>query len=110
MGNSILIKLCMPFGCSIACKTWELFATFLEFCVTRHSKVGYLLHYLDDFLFGGKANSNHCASIMAVFHEQMTLLGVPVSEEKTEGPTTKLVFLGLKLIQKRWSLVSQWIK
>ena len=85
----------MPFGCSIACKTWELFATFLEFCVTRHSKVGNLLHYLDDFLFGGKANSNHCASIMAVFHEQMTLLGVPVSEDKTEGPTTRLVFLGL---------------
>ena len=43
----------MPFGCSLACKTWELFASFLEFCVARHSTFGSLLHYLDDFLFGG---------------------------------------------------------
>ncbi|MBV2113440.1 MAG: hypothetical protein KUF82_21005 [Candidatus Thiodiazotropha sp. (ex Ctena orbiculata)] len=87
----------MPFGCSIACQTWELFSTFLEFCVARQSSVGKLLHYLDDFLFGGKKGTNQCASIMAVFQDKMTLLGVPVASEKTEGPTTKICFLGLEI-------------
>ena len=84
----------MPFGCSIACQRWELYSTFLEFCVTRQSLVGKLLHYLDDFLFGGKKGTNRCAYIMSVFQGKMTLLGVPIAYEKTEGPTTKICFLG----------------
>ena len=87
----------MPFGCSIACKTWELFASFLEFSVARQATVGRLLHYLDDFLFGGKKGTNQCASIMAVFQDKMMLLGVPIAVEKTEGPSTKICFLGLEI-------------
>ena len=87
----------MPFGCSISCQTWELFATFLEFCVRRASPCGSLLHYLDDFLFGGKKDTNDCTFIMSVFMDKMQLLGVPIASDKTEGPTTKLSFLGLEL-------------
>lgn len=87
----------MPFGCSIACQTWELFATFLEFAIARQSSVGRLIHYLDDYLFGGKKGTNHCAFIMSIFHEKMALLGVPISEDKTVGPTTSLCFLGLDI-------------
>ena len=74
----------MPFGCSIACQCWELYSTFLEFYVARQSSVRKLHHYLDDFLFGGKKG-------------KMTLLGVPIAHEKTEGPTTKICFLGLEI-------------
>ena len=87
----------MPFGCSISCHTWEDFATFLEFSVSRDSSVGRLLHYLDDYLFGGKKGTNHCACIMSVFKDKMNSLGVPIALDKTEGPTTKLIFLGLEL-------------
>ena len=87
----------MPFGCSISCHTWELFATFLEFCVARQSQYRSLLHYLDNFLFGGRKGTNHCACILSVFMTKMRSLGVPVASEKTEGPTTKLSFLGLEL-------------
>ena len=59
--------------------------------------VGELEHYLDDFIFGGKANTNHCAVIMANFQSCCQRLGVPISEEKTEGPATVIVFLGLEL-------------
>ncbi|MCG8031789.1 MAG: hypothetical protein JAZ03_06400 [Candidatus Thiodiazotropha taylori] len=95
--NKFYFDKSMPFGCSIACHTWEVFATFLEFCVSRQSSVGKLLHYLDDYMFGGKKGTNQCACIMSVFHDKMTVLGVPVASEKTEGPTTKLVFLGLEI-------------
>lgn len=87
----------IPFGCSISCATFEKFATFLEFAVHRRSPVGRLLHYLDDFLFGGKKNTKDCQTIMKHFQACMLELGVPIAREKTEGPTTVLVFLGLEL-------------
>lgn len=34
---------------------------------------------------------------MSVFKEKMTLLGVPIATEKTEGPKTKICFLGLEI-------------
>lgn len=75
----------MPFGCSISCRTWELFATFLEFCVARKSQYGSLLHYLDNFLFGGLQGTNHCTCIFSVFMAKMKSL---LHRKKTEGPTT----------------------
>ena len=87
----------MPFGCSIACKTFESFSTFLEFVVARQASAGKLLHYLDDFLFGGKSGTNQCAHIMSLFQEKMKLLGVPIADKKTEGPTTRICFLGLEI-------------
>ena len=87
----------LPFGCSISCATFDRFATFLESAVLRRSPVGRLLHYLDDFLFGGRKNTRECQIIMNHFHSCMSELGVPVAVEKTEGPTTVLIFLGLEL-------------
>lgn len=60
----------MPFGCSIARRPWELFATFLEFNVASHSELGRLRQYLDDFLFGDRKGTNQCASIMGVFKQK----------------------------------------
>ena len=86
---------CLPFGCSISPATFERFSTFLEFAVRKRSNVGELLHYLDDFLFGGKPGSNECHCIMKNFEDCMSDLGVPIATEKTEGPKTVIIFLGL---------------
>ena len=74
------------------------FFYFSGICVARQSSntERRVLHYLDDFLFGGKIKTNHCACIMAVFAEKMTLLGVPTASGKTESPTMKLLFFGLE--------------
>ena len=87
----------MLFGCSKSCNTWEKFARFLEFAVKRHSNRGDLLHYLDDFLFGGQGNTDQCQHIMGIFKLTLQSIGVPIAVEKTEGPTTVLCFLGLEL-------------
>ena len=87
----------LPSGCSISCAIFEKFATFLEFAVRRRSPVGQLLHCLDDFLFGGKRNTQDCQIIMGHFQKCMSELAVPIAGEKTEGPTTVLCFLGLEL-------------
>lgn len=95
--DNFYIDKAMPFGCSKSCSTWEKFARFLEFCVSRHATRGKLLHYLDDFLFGGKRNTDQCQHIMATFETSMKNLGVPIAIEKTEGPQTVICFLGLEI-------------
>lgn len=87
---------CLPFGCSISCSTFEKFATFIEFCTRKRLMTGDLLHYLDDYLFGGK-NKNECAHVMLEFTLCTTRLGVPIAVDKTEGPKQVLVFLGLEI-------------
>ena len=86
----------LPFGSSISCRIFETFSTFLEFCVRQRMPSGKLIHYLDDFLGGEKA-SDICSLIMKVFETCMSDLGVPLATDKTTGPTTVIVFLGLEL-------------
>ena len=69
----------------------------MEFCVARQTNVDRLLHYLDDFLFGGKKGTNKCAYIMSAFHGKMALLGVPMSSDKTNAKKQKSVFWGLEI-------------
>ena len=87
---------CLPFGCSISCSLFEKFATFLEFCIRGRMRSGRLLHYLDDFL-GGDRSENLCRAIMHTFQNCVGELNVPLAEEKSEGPSEIIVFLGLEL-------------
>jgi hypothetical protein len=56
--SDYFINKCMPMGCSISCSTFEKFSTFLHWLTTKESNSENLDHYLDDFFFAGKANSN----------------------------------------------------
>ena len=86
----------LPFGASISCITFERFSRFLEFSVKTQLKSGGLIHYLDDFL-GADKNVQSCTLGLQVFRDTMSELGVPLADEKTEGPCEVLVFLGLEL-------------
>ncbi|MCU7858829.1 MAG: hypothetical protein KZQ86_03130 [Candidatus Thiodiazotropha sp. (ex Lucinoma kastoroae)] len=86
----------VPFGCSVSCRTFEVFATFLEFAVKRRMVSGKLIHYLDDYLGGDKSYAL-CEQIMEIFRSCLASLCVPLAEEKTEGPSEVLCFLGLEL-------------
>ncbi|MCU7801309.1 MAG: hypothetical protein KZQ70_14550, partial [gamma proteobacterium symbiont of Lucinoma myriamae] len=44
---------CLPFGCSVSCKTWEIFATFLEFLVRKNAGRMYCITWTI-FLVAGK--------------------------------------------------------
>ena len=57
---------------------------------------GELIHYLDDFLRGDKCEWS-CSNIMSIFSTVMSEINVPIADEKTEGPSEVLVFLGLEL-------------
>ena len=57
----------------------------------RHS-----LHYLDNFLFLGAPASPHCEDALH-FTLKMSREGVQVCNEKTEGPSTSITFLGIEI-------------
>ena len=88
---------CLPFGLSYSCALWEKFAHFLHYAVRESCTVGELEHYLDDFLFGGEAGTTDCQEIMTSFFKTCGKMGVPVADEKTEGPQTIIIFLGFEL-------------
>jgi hypothetical protein len=91
----------LPFGLRSSCKLWELFAAALQFmcekldCGSPHE----VIHYVDDFLFvlspiGGKIVAD---ALLRAALDLCAKLGVPMADEKVEGPTTCLTFLGIQL-------------
>lgn len=91
------IDKCMPMGCSISCSTFEKFSTFLQFELKRRTNSQNIDHYLDDFFFAGSPSSNSCQYLMDAFTELCNEVGVPIADDKTEGPTTCLTYLGYQL-------------
>ncbi|KAK3108908.1 hypothetical protein FSP39_018419 [Pinctada imbricata] len=91
------IDKCLPLGCAKSCKLWENFSTFLEWYLRKKVGLDTVHHYLDDFLFMGKHDTNECTKLMTEFVTICDFIGVPLAHEKTVGPTTKLVFLGIEI-------------
>ena len=54
-------------GCSISCSLFEKFASFLQWAVQDQSGIQTVDHYLDDFLFLGRPDTNDCSLLMETF-------------------------------------------
>ena len=55
------------------------------------------LHYQDDFLILGYGWSNKCGVALQRVLRICAYLEVPIVQKKTEGPATRLVFLGIEI-------------
>ena len=84
-------------GCSIPCSAFEKFSTFIEWKLRNQTGCRSMVHYLDDYLFCGKKDTGKCSFILKQFQAPAKQLGLPLAEEKTEGPSTSLTFLGIEL-------------
>ena len=54
-----------------------------------------LWHYLDDFATCGVPGSEECNMSLQILKDVCLYLGIPLAMEKVEGPTTRIVFLGI---------------
>ena len=54
---------CLPMGCSSSCHIFERFSTAVEWIPTNKFGIESIIHYLDDFLIVGPANSNQTCDI-----------------------------------------------
>ena len=94
--GALYVDTALPFGLRSAPKIFNSVADAVEWVVRGHG-VSELFHYLDDFLVVGAPNSMECAehltTLLAIFND----LNIPVATEKLDGPTTRLVFLGVEI-------------
>ena len=61
------IDKCLPFGCSMSCSIFENFSTFVHWLTVKQSGLQSMEHYLDDFIFAGKAGTSDCLNLMHCF-------------------------------------------
>ena len=88
----------LPMGASCSPAFFELFSTFLEWVVKEEANTEWVSHYCDDFiLVGFEEGRKSCHQLVSCFERVCSELGVPLAHDKSVGPTTKLVYLGLEI-------------
>ena len=96
----IFVETKLPFGLRSVPKVFNAVADALEWCY-RLAGVTAVDHYLDDFITMGPPNSDMCAKNLETIKAVSRQLGVPLAEEKCEGPTTNITFLGINIDTER---------
>ena len=94
--GQVYLDTTLPFGLRSAPKIFTAVADALEW-ILRRKGVNWVMHYLDDYLTLGASGSTECAQNLSTMIECCDWLGVPLKQEKVEGPTTCLEFLGITL-------------
>ncbi|XP_055332307.1 uncharacterized protein LOC129584213 [Paramacrobiotus metropolitanus] len=87
----------LPFGCRSSPYIFEFFSAAVHWCVVKKSRLPSMLHYVDDYLFVGSPGTDDCSTLMTAMREVCEELGVPLALDKTEGPATRLIFLGIEI-------------
>ena len=95
--------MCMPMGASSSCMTFERFSDALKFILCDTYKVRHVVKVLDDFLFIGET-AQECEYGLQSFRHLCKLAGIPIAEEKTEGPTRVIIFLGIQIDTVNWEI------
>jgi len=91
----------LPFGLRSAPKIFSGVADALELIVIK-AGVSACMHYLEDFLTLGHAESDECKQNLDLIMRICEFFSVPLKSQKNEGPSTILTFLGICWIPIRW--------
>ena len=94
--KQLYIDTCLPFGLRSAPKLFNILADLLAWILDQQG-VSPVLHYLDDFLIMGRADSTTCHNNFAAIQQTCQNLGIPLALEKLEGPAHSLTFLGIEM-------------
>ena len=111
----------LPFGSRSSPFIFNTFAIALAWIVLNIGRLSFLIHYLDDFFLANTSVAG-CQADMDTFLRICLELGVPIAEDKLEGPATRLTYLGIEIdtismtvrlpadkLAKLKSLVSDWV-
>ena len=95
-GSMLFVDTVLPFGLRSAPKIFNALADGVEW-ITRQQGVQYLMQYLDDFLVMGPPDGKECHEGVHTLLGVLEDLGLPIAEDKLEGPGTKLTFVGVEI-------------
>lgn len=87
----------MVMGCRSSCQIFEKFSSALHWIMEHKYTARGVVHILDDFFFTGIPNSTDCARDLSNFLQMCEETHIPIKNEKTVHPTTKIEFLGVTL-------------
>ena len=86
----------LPFGLRSAPYIFNCLAEALCWILRHNYSLKVVMHYLDDFLTLASSELE-CASHLRNLQTAFAHTGVPLAEEKLEGPSTSMCFLGVTL-------------
>ena len=75
---------------------FNTFAIALAWIIVTYGRLQFLIHYLDDY-FLANFTKDKCQEDLDQFLAICQELGVPIAEDKLEGPTTCLTYLGIEI-------------
>ena len=93
--DKLYVDKVLPFGLRSAPKIYNAVADALQWILRREGTD--IIHYLDDFLLAGAPDTDQCEVGLRLSQEWCRRLGIPIAAHKTEGPATRLVFLGIEI-------------
>jgi hypothetical protein len=93
----------LPFGLRSSCHLWERYATAVQWIITNILHIDNITHYVDDF-FLAALRDHQCGDDLRRTKSIWSELGVPDEAKKTEGPSTRLVFLGILIDSEAMSI------
>ena len=93
----------LPFGLRSAPFLFNELADALHWILFHNYNVSHMIHYLDDFLIIAPSETE-CQQTKDIVIATLTKLGVPLSWDKVEGPSTCLTFLGIEIDTIAWKL------
>ena len=91
--DEIYVDTALPFGLRSAPKIFNALADALEW-ILRANGIDHVWHYLDDFIMLGTQGSGECAFNRDLMKHLCSQLGVPLAEDKCEGPATTFSWAG----------------
>ena len=94
--DQLFVDTVLPFGLRSAPMIFNAVADALEYMIKKRG-VGWLGHYLDDFVVVGPPKVADCGRDLGVALETCTEVGLPVAGEKTCGPAVVIPLLGIEL-------------
>ena len=94
--QQVYIDKVLPFGLRSAPIIFSAVADALLWIMHQRG-VTWAIHYVDDFLTMGRAESDECQVNMALMHQTCHEAGLPLEPSKTQGPCPILTFLGIEL-------------
>ena len=101
--GGLFVDTALPFGLRSAPKVFTAIADALEWIV-RKEGVGWVAHYLDDFLVVATSERSRCEEDLRKLLLVFDRLRIPIAPEKLEGPAKILTFLGIELDTERMTL------
>ena len=93
--NHLYVDTVLPFGLRSAPKIFCAVSDAMEWILQKRG-ITSCLHYIDDFITFGAANSPQCSDNLQLIIATCQELGLPLQAEKLEKPTTVIIFLGIE--------------